>query len=310
MRTDIHKPSSIVPADYDFVGHECEKVAGLGAIQIAIQNRAIIQAHMSKTGGFYSGHDHGGNCMVCGSVNAIYTLLFHHRPTNVYVRVGADCAEKIFNSDFGANRFRAAIDDVRQAQAGKRKAEALLNDLNIPAAWTIYTTKFEGRIPYEESTVINIVGKLIKYGKFASDAQVGLLVKLVERIPERDKREADRKAQRELEAANAAPVVEGRQTISGEVLKAEWRETHFGAALKITVKTVDGRVFWGTAPSALGEVTRGQQVVFVATVEKTDRPNFGFFKRPSVTKAMAAAAGSGSSQVAQDTQVAHAQEIA
>src|ERR1700678_2644037 len=125
VRTDIHRPSVIDPSDYAFVAFECIKIeAGdIGACFYQQAQREIIRNHMAHTGGTYSSHSHGGNCRVCGNANAIYTVLFYHEKTNTYVRMGDTCAQKtdmaFSNAEF--NRFRTAINDAREAQAGKKK---------------------------------------------------------------------------------------------------------------------------------------------------------------------------------------------
>ena len=93
-RSDVHRPSALNPEDYEFVGQEVSKFEGIESCEFILREREAIRAHMAKTGGNYSGHEHGGNCMVCGSPNAIYTVLFYHQKTNTYVRMGQDCAMK------------------------------------------------------------------------------------------------------------------------------------------------------------------------------------------------------------------------
>jgi hypothetical protein len=134
-RTDVHRPSAIIPEDYEFVGFECIKIENIADCHALQLHRSRIREHMKGTGGTYSTHEHGGNCMVCGNVLATYTCLFYHAKTNTYVRMGSDCTEKIYHSDFGMNRFRTAMLDAREAVAGKRKAEALLSDWGYAKAW-------------------------------------------------------------------------------------------------------------------------------------------------------------------------------
>ena len=87
-RTDTHRPSAIIPDDYEFVACECTKIEGLGDCLFIQQQREMIKAHMTRTGGTYSRHEHGGNCHICGSVNLIYSILYFHAPSNSYIRLG------------------------------------------------------------------------------------------------------------------------------------------------------------------------------------------------------------------------------
>jgi hypothetical protein len=141
QRTDIHRPSVVNPEDYEFVAMECVPGAfggDLEACYAQIVARERIREHMAMTGGTYSHHEHGGNCMVCGCANMIYSCLFYHAKTNSYIRTGQDCAEKMDMGDPAAfSRFRAAIQDWREAKAGQRKAIAILAEKGLSRAWEI-----------------------------------------------------------------------------------------------------------------------------------------------------------------------------
>jgi len=105
-RTDIHRPSAIVPADYDFIGFNYLPTdRDLSGIFPAFNDRALIRAHMQRTGGTWSGHEHAGNCHICGA-HCIYTATFHHRPTNVYIRCGLTCTDGLEMDSGAGERFR------------------------------------------------------------------------------------------------------------------------------------------------------------------------------------------------------------
>jgi hypothetical protein len=272
--------------------------------------REKIQAHMANTGGRYSGHEHGGNCMVCGSVNALYTMLFYHAKTNTYVRMGTECADKVYNgADFGMNQFKRNVLDARENQRGKSKARLLLADAGVPAAYDIYAADYDslprdpktivnraekldefgaviqeayhfaGDTFYEERTIRDIVGRLVKYGS-VNEAQMNLVKQLTERIPDRDRRNAEWEAKRKAEKEAAAPCPKGRVKVEGTVLKVEERETQWGFRTVMTVKATDGFVLWGSVPSNV-IVEKDCKIVFVATIEPSEQDaKFGFFKRP------------------------------
>lgn len=274
-RGDVHRPSAINPADYQFVGQECIRIEGIEDCYALKENRERIAAHMARTGGTYSNHAHGGNCMVCGSVNAIYTVLFYHEKTNTYVRMGQDCATKCEMGDESAfNAFRAGILDARERLAGKQKAQALLSDHGLSAAWAIYEA---GQKPdREESIIADIVSKLVKYGSL-SEKQFSFLGKLVDDIAHR----AEREAQRAAEHAAAKPCPTGRIKVSGTVITTKIQTSDFGNVLKMLVQSPDGWKVWGTVPRDL-DVYKGDRVEFTAMVEPSkDDDKFGFFKRPT-----------------------------
>lgn len=293
-RLDPHRPSAIVPDDYEYVGCEVLKIEGLGDAEILRWHREQIQEHMKRTGGRYSHHEHGGNCGVCGSVNAIYTILFWHRPTNSYVRVGQDCAEKL---DMGGtaeiNSFRAALQDALQAQAGKRKAQALLADAGLIEAWPIYEWFWsdEGwhgcecgcpcrcyvnwqREYREESQIADVVGSVVKYGHL-SDKQAQFLRTLLQRLAERPARLAAEAVAREA----AADCPSGRIEVAGEVLAIKVEEDGmYGPVTRMLVRAEGGWKTWG---SRCGNAERGDRIRFRATLTPSSKDSkFGYFKRP------------------------------
>src|SRR4029077_9047638 len=160
-------PSEIVPADYEFIG--CELVPGpFGPMGIPGE-RERIQAHMKRTGGHYSKHEHGGNCHICGSVNLVYSILYYHAKSNSYIRMGEDCARKL---DFGGTReisiFRKAVREQMEIAKGKAKAQRILGEQGLSALWAIYEAPVAHH--YEEKTISDIVGKLVKYGSVSEKA--------------------------------------------------------------------------------------------------------------------------------------------
>lgn len=293
MRTDIHRPSAIIPEDYTFVAFAHVKIDGIGDAYWAKENRERITAHMARTGGKYSNHEHGGSCAVCGSVNAIYTALFHHSPTNTYLHVGSDCTDQLDAGIAPAFRnFKSGIRDAREAQKGKQKAALVLQDAGASWAWELYTRDYmthpslivrkdeNGEIisttlPYEETTVLDIVGKLVKYGSI-SERTMQFLLTLQGKIETRAQREAERTIEREA----AAPCPTGRVVVTGEVLSVKEHTNDFRVTLKMTVKAAEGYIVWVSVPSSIA-VERGQKITFKATLTPSPNdPKFGFGKRP------------------------------
>lgn len=298
MRTDVHRAAAIEPVDYEYVAVECMKVEGIGDIAFVLEQRRRIERHMAKTGGTYSSHAHGGNCHCCGA-HCIYTTLFYHAKTNSYIRVGSVCAGKL---DMGnAADFRTlqkAVKAARDSVAGKKKAQATLADLDLSRVWDLYVAIVECRgpeiTPREESILFDMCSKLVKYGSW-SDSQANFARKLLNDIDSRATREASRAA----EKAAAKDAVSGRVTITGEVLKVDVRDSQYGIVTKMTVKTSDGWLCWGTVPSSLEifdhptdrlpgtdmpvqrGLQRGDKIELTATFTVSDNdPKFAFFKRP------------------------------
>lgn len=289
MRTDIHKPSAIVPADYEFVGFDY-----LGPDPDVWTDRKEIHAHQKLTGADYSTHEHGGSCMVCGA-SAYYVGVFFHAKSNTYVEIGEDCADKMEVSAGNWNQFRKTVRSNIEAHAGRRKANAYLIEKNLTQAWDIYVADY-GTLPLdmtrksynhesgevemgatfkEEITVRDIVGKLVKWGSI-SEAAEGYLVKLLARIAERPTVMAARAAEKEA----AADCPTGRVLVTGMILKTEEREGQFGTTTKMTVKATEGFIVWCTVPSG-AEAVRGAEIKFTVSLEPSDTDKkFGFGKRP------------------------------
>lgn len=137
-RNDIHCPSRIIPADYKFVGITTSRNARLLYIPAVRQMSARIDTHMGQTKGAMSTHEHGGNCMVCGA-RCLYMAVYHHEKSNEYIATGMDCAEKMGIGDEREFRiFHDIIDAARHHAAGKRKAQGVLQEKGMSAAWTIF----------------------------------------------------------------------------------------------------------------------------------------------------------------------------
>ena len=136
-RKDIHRPAAIEPADYVFVAfdHLPGSSGDLGEALFMQEQRKYKRAHMARTGGKYSGHEHGGLCHICGSVNAIYSATFYHEKSNSYIRTGLDCADKLECE--GIEAFRKNVKKAKEAAAGKRKAKETLEKLGLGKAWEL-----------------------------------------------------------------------------------------------------------------------------------------------------------------------------
>jgi hypothetical protein len=108
--------------------------------------------------------------------------------------VGQDCADQLYAGIVPA--FRTFIENARgarEAQTGKRKGEQFLSEKGLSQAWSIYTADYDflsvtmngyNRVPYEEQTIRDIVGKLVKFGSI-SDRQTAFVSNLLAKIPAR-----------------------------------------------------------------------------------------------------------------------------
>lgn len=291
-RTDIHSTSKIDPEGYllvacDYHGGGPESMAYMG-------ERIAFRAHMERTGGKWAritrsdGDDGSHGCYICGAA-CMYVARFWHKDTNTYIETGMDCADKMGIGDrvlFAS--FRKKIRAGIEAQAGKNKAQRILTDANLADAWTISQTQLQpdsrGRVPYEESTITDIVGKLVRYGSI-SDGQTKFLGDLLFKIADRPRIQAERDAKDAHR--KAIPVGDKRMTIAGVIISAKIAEGDWGNTIKIVIEHADGWKVWGNMPRELAdfdepESHKGQRIQLDAAVVVSDTdPKFGFFKRPT-----------------------------
>lgn len=289
-RTDAHRPSAIEPTEYDFVGFQYLRVDGLEDAMFLQSERQRIARHKARTGGDRSTHEHGGNCDVCGSAFAVYKALFWHRPSNTYISTGLDCAEKLECAEI--ETFRANMRRALDNKAGKRKAQAMLEQVNLSAAWTLYEQgqKSATELPREETTLCDIVNRLVQYGSL-SDPQMAFLRRLVDQIANRAVIQAQRAA--EADKAAPVPVVAKRMTVRGKIVSIkvpDYDRGEFGP-VRMLVQHATGWKVWGSLPKDLAHLVRGAEVEFDAKVKVSDRDTkFGFFSRPTKAREIVAAA--------------------
>jgi len=310
-RIDVHRPSAIDTNDYQYVGIEYMKLEDIGACHILIEERKRFDAHRERTGGNWSTHQHGGNCHVCGA-HCIYTFIFHHIPTNTYIRTGSTCVDKMDVECGDAFRtlklVKKGVKDARYLIAGKAKAEALLSDAGCPDAWTLYLesphfnqtvaepgfgnpdfSMIEARGLYTESggvewcydTLRDIVGKLVKHGS-VSEKQMTFVSSLTDQCLNFKQVQADREAKRTAEraAGTDVPETDERITIEGEIVSIKYNDLY--EYYQMLVKDDRGFKVWGTKPKAVDIDGKGSRVTFDAKVTRSDKDSqFGFFKRPT-----------------------------
>ena len=187
---------------------------------------------------------------------------------------------------------------ARKAKGSAAAALQVLTDAGLTRAWMIFadTERWVAGAPAqprEETTIFDIVGRLVRFGSI-SDAQLGYLGKLIVAIDGR----AEREAQRAAEKAAAANCPAGRIEVEGEIVTIKESYGNFGLSVKMLVKHASGYKVWGTVPSNLRDMPvgdqilgRGDRVAFTATVEPSnDDSKFGFFSRPANARRVAAAA--------------------
>lgn len=278
MRNDVHSPSKIETENYEFIGVSYGKASEFGVWFLA-EERNRIAEFIKRTGATYANHKHGGSCQVCGA-HCIYTAVFHYVPDNKLVVTGMRCAEKLAgNESYAIEReidgLRKTVAKTRSAMKKEAKGRKAIEERGLSKAIEIYESDETRR---DIDIIKDITGRALKNGGNLSDKQWDFLLRLVNGVDSL----TEELKKREEEKANALPVPEGRFTITGKVVSIKQKEGYYGVTNKVTVKSPDGWLVWGTLPSGCHDAKSGDTVQFDANVERSDdNKSFGFFKRPS-----------------------------
>jgi len=291
-RTDIHSESNLIPSDYEDVGYwdanpgypltEWELKERRWFVDLVINNKSSI---------------HGlGQCAHCGSYIR-HHVLFKHIPTDTYLVVGNTCAEKRFGFD------DAEYDAYRNSLSNRRKEAALIGKLELwkksdsrnEDAYNFIIGEVAANLMMKHNGSANFLYSLheqLLSKKYLSEKQVEALLKIkfenekyISRIAENDSKLSD--------------VIEGSGiTLNGIIKKVKFVPGYTVNSLPTVKMTVlDSRNFmvFGSCPTSIVkevcgynaydnediEPLVGKELSFVANVtQSSDRPVFGFFKRP------------------------------
>lgn len=109
----------------------------------------------------------------------------------------------------------------------------------------------------------------------------GIVAYIVQGYVKDDTKCREREAE-ERRKADAEPVKEGRQTITGAVIKVYDKEYGYDIVHKMTVIDDRGFTVNGSVPSNIFPVEKGDRVNFSATIEpKEGDEHYGWYKRPT-----------------------------
>jgi len=271
-RTDSHRPSAIVPADYSYVlsYHLATTVDGWPVAPFNIDAVIELQSSSSfaKTGSL-------GKCSVCGA-HFIYGDIWRH-DGGEHIHIGWECAEK----------YEMLVDrSAFELEASRRKATAAAKGLRthnaqLRAAFLAEHAGLEEALKTPHDIVADIAARFVQWNTI-SDKQIALVMKLA----------AEAAAPQRKEIHVPAPT--GRQTFRGVVVSTKSQEGGYGVEYKMTVKvtTAEGTwLAWGTIPNALLEsvpvgekgriyTLRGLEVEITATLTRGKDEHFAIAKRP------------------------------
>lgn len=227
---------------------------------------------------------------------------------------------------FACNGHAGVLSTIDKAQADKRYAGQVRYQERKEAKRLAICAERDARVARlveAAPRVAEVLQQVYNDNGYFNGRRNGFLASLADQVFPAEGRDLSEKqvaavermlAKAEADRADAAPVVEGRGVVTGEILAVNRVYTDFGEAVKITVKDERGFRVYGTLAKDLvksfydawyaktvgatsegyGSLTadygednwfeeaRGARVTFTATVVKShDDESFGFFSRPT-----------------------------
>jgi hypothetical protein len=220
----------------------------------------------------FASHQSSGQCGHCGT-HVRYVALMTHSQSRDMIYIGETCLDNRF-SELTAVEFHR----LRKTSALNR--ERMAKSLRVMEMCTQYPglaiLTYPQALENYGTFVNDIADKLRVYGDLSDRQITAVLAAMV-----REDEWAAEKAAAPVEVKIPAPI--GRQTVTGTVVKTEWRPNQWGGSLKFVVKDDRGFIVWSTVPASISDsVEKGSRVTFVANLERSERdPSFSFGKRPT-----------------------------
>ena len=285
-RNDLHRPSTIIPAEYDFVLWYATATADAPSFGV---NCILDNRYTDKKGIMHNGkHAEGGgccllavrlvatfastggtgSCSVCGSF-FVYGEVWKHTPSGEHIHVGHICADK-----YGLLRDRSAIELLKDRRSAAKAAALVAKATKArKAAFLEANPGLAEALDVNHTIIIDINHRFNSYN--LSEKQVALVFKLAEEIRN--------PAPPELHV----PAPEGRVTFTGKIVAVKSVDgyTYNSTVTKLVVKveTPEGSwLVWMTAPGAiLGIGLKDRTITATATLTRGKDVHFAFGKRPS-----------------------------
>jgi len=271
-RTDSHRPSTIIPAEYSYVlsYHLATTCNGWPVPPFNVDLVVELQKtrRFASTGGL-------GQCSVCGT-RFIYGDVWLH-DSGEHIHIGWECAEKYrLLADRSAFELEA---DRRKAATGAACIRA--HKAELRAAFLSQHEGLEEALKIEHSIITDIASRFQQWGTI-SNKQIALVMKIA------------KEATTPKVVETHVPAPTGRQTFRGIVVSTKSQEGNYGVEYKMVVRVaVDESTWlcWSTIPSAMLEAApvgkygrvhclRGAEVEVTATLSPGKDAHFALAKRP------------------------------
>jgi hypothetical protein len=297
-RTDIHRPQTFDPAQYEIIDWLDTKAPEffpgmpLDMFERAMNDwRARITRHFPD---YRTDGDNAGltTCSHCGA-HFRWAAVVRHIPTGDLLTIGEQCADNRLTLP---NRAEFAAKFIKDRAARERAAA------EKAAVKAAFQAEYADVIEYLADIDIEDGHPFLGDMKMLLNRKGALTenqAKAVRKFAARAAMYAAQRAAEQAALANAPALAEGRYLIEGEIATTKWQDSIYGGALKMLVKLDNGNKVWGTVPAALSDLTyaevdhatgkvtegidlKGQRVRFTAQVTRSnDDEHFGYFKRPT-----------------------------
>jgi hypothetical protein len=267
MRTDLHRPSQLVPADYTLVTTFAHPRFGLDG-DLVEEGFGLEEVGEALSGAESAVFGDTSRCGSCGARFGSGALWQH--TSGEFVFTGRDCADRMnLLADWSKVELAAkvAADRRKLALARQQKAADIAAcfaaNPGLEDALSLASTHRIGR---------DLADKLRQWGSL-SPAQVALALKI-----------ADEVRTTPVEVHVPAPI--GRYLITGKVVSLKGHDSHWGFQMKATLKMTTDKgswLAWMTVPSG-AEWNRGDVVTVNVTLSAGNEPHFAFGSRPKIPK--------------------------
>lgn len=282
IRNDVHRPSEIIPTNYEFVD-SYQLFISFGTLDCQDGMEGFEDTDvLHQDGPWFNGEPHGDplKCDVCGT-NHRAGGVFFHQPSGEFIKMGRDCADKYH-----------LIANWRKLDGQKKNSADMRAKVRLRLKAKAELRKFVAATPADVLAALrgdhyitkDIRGKVIRFARLGKDVrplsekQQALVLKLAAQMEKRDE-----------EAKVAAPISDKRQQIEGVIVSVKLNEWD---NLRMTIKVTTDAGVWlanGTCPSGLGSGLelgdsglRGCTVRFMAKMDRAGSDeHFAFFSRPT-----------------------------
>lgn len=274
---DTHRIANLEPADYsldDVIDTDIPQYQGIGQsmeeYEYAVRAHRAYMASITQMIAPYSLY----NCTHCGA-HIRYAAILTHIPTGEKIVVGSTCIDTRFSF---ASRADMLFDKTRRAAAA-HAASAKVNAAAMKFIDTntdLWNTLLA--VQHDNDFMHAMVQSVLQYGNL-TERQMDATVKAVARYT--GWMVTGAACTVDFSNAITEQLAEGRYEITGEVVSIKFSEDFgYGPTKKMLVRLPSGHKVFGSVPSSIASVQKGDTVTFTAKVERKES-DFGFFSRPS-----------------------------